>query len=294
MREVRDVEETAATSDAPPPELTRYLGYLMRRVHARFAADPGDDGDPRDCAVLTLLAEQEVRSQRTLAERLGINRTIMVNLVERLEREGYVARTRNPDNRRTYLLSLTDAGQLELARLRRVVAARDERLTAVLSPAERRRLNELLRALLPEHERTSSDPGTAFLVSQVNLHLRRRADGMLADVGLRTRHCGPLSVIDWLGPCPQQRLARQLAINGSATAALVDELVRAGLVTRGQDPTDRRRYALTLTDLGRARLGTVREVAERIQAEVTGTLGPTGEAELRSLLTRLLPTGGGS
>lgn len=295
MREGRYVEETAETPDAPPPDLTRYIGYLVRRVHARFAADSGDDdGSPRDCAVLTLLAEQDVRSQQTLAERLGINRTIMVNLVERLERDGYVARTRNPDNRRSYLLSLTDAGRAELARLRRAVAARDERLTAALAPAQRERLNELLRALLPERERIPPAPSTAFLVTQVHLHLRRRGDRMLADVGLRMRHYGPLSVIDRFGPCPQQRLARHLAINEPATAALVDELAQAGLVSRGQDPADRRRYALTLTDLGRARLETVREAAERLQAEAAEILGAAGEAELRSLLSRLLPTKPGS
>src|SRR5690606_39200728 len=185
-------------------------------------------------------------SQQSLAERLGINRTIMVSLVERLEREGYVARTRNPDNRRSYVLSLTDAGRRAMARMRRVVVSRDRALTAALSAGERERLNDLLRALLPERERVPGISSTEFLVSQVHFYLRRRGDSMLAEVGLRMRHYGPLSAIDKFGPCPQQQLARYLAINEPAAAALVDELVQSGLVARGQDPTDRRRYALTL------------------------------------------------
>lgn len=123
------------------------------------------------------------------------------------------------------------------------------------------------------------------------LYLRRRGDSMLTDVGLRMRHYGPLSAIDKFGPCPQQRLARYLAINEPAAATLVDELVQGGLVARGQDRADRRRYALTLTDLGRDRLGVVREAAERLQRELAEIVGPEGDAELRLLLSRLLSYG---
>lgn len=289
MRDRQDLEETAEISGALAPDLTRYLGYLVRRVHARFAADPHhDDGRPRDFVVLAMLAERDVHSQQSLAERLGINRTIMVHLVDRLERDGYVARARDPDNRRRYVLSLTGAGRRALTRMRRAVAARERWLTAPLSPTERERLHALLRALLPEQERAPEVESTEFLVSQVHLHLRRRGDRMLSHAGLRMRHYGPLTAIDAFGPCPQQRLARYLAINEPAAAELVDELVRAGLVTRGQDPADRRRYALTLTDLGRRQLGTVRAAAEQLQAELVETLGPAGDAELRALLGRLL------
>lgn len=284
-------EETAETSGELAPDLTRYTGYLMRRVHARFAADPRPDGGhPRDFVVLAMLAGREAHSQQWLAERLGINRTIMVNLLDRLERDGLVVRTRNPDNRRSYVLSLTEAGRRELSRMRRTMAVRDRRLTATLSADERKRLNELLRALLPEGERVPGVSTTEFLVLQVHLHLRRWGDSMLTDLGLRMRHYGPLSAIDMFGPCPQQHLARYLAINEPAAAALVDELVQKGLVVRGRDPADRRRYALTLTELGRERLEVVRQAAERLQREIAETLGPDGDAELRSLLTRLLPS----
>lgn len=292
MRKGRDLEETAETTGALAPELTRYIGYLVRRVHARFATDPRQDNRrPRDFVVLAMLAEQDVHSQQALAERLGINRTIMVHLVERLEREGYVTRTRNPDNRRSYVLSLTEAGRRELGRMRRAVMARDRRLTRVLSAEERVRLNNLLRALLPERERVAGVSSTEFLVLQVHLHLRRLGDSMLTDMGLRMRHYGPLQAVERFGPCPQQQLARYLAIDEPAAAALVDELVQMGLVARGQDPADRRRYALTLTDVGRDRLGVVREAAERMQSQLTAILGPEGDAELRSLLSRLLPAG---
>lgn len=287
-RDLKQAEETAETAGTLPPELTRFIGYLVRRVHARFAADqtPGS-GHSRDFVILSVLAEQDVHSQQALADRLGINRTIMVSLVDRLERDGYLARARKPGNRRSYVLSLTAAGRRELARMRRAVVARDRRLTAALSAGERERLNHLLRSLLPEPERVPGVSGTEFLLSQLHFYLRRRGDNLLSKTGLRMRHYGPLMAIEKLGPCPQQQLARYLAINEPATTALVDELVAAGLVARGQDPADRRRYALTLTDLGRERLATVREVVEGIQTGLAQTLGRSAEAELRSLLCRL-------
>jgi len=283
-------ERSAEVLDAAPPEELRACpGYLLRRVYARFSAEKAPEGPPaREFVVLDALAEHDARSQRDLAERLGINRTIMVRLIDRLEEAGLVRRMRNPANRRSHVLSLTEAGRAALAGMREAVAERDARLTAALTPGERRRLAELLSRLLPEPERPAIR-SVEYLVAQAHLRMRRVGDAMLSDVGLRIRHYGPLSALERLGPCPQQRLARHLAITEPAAAEVVDELVRAGLVARGQDADDRRRYALELTELGRERLTRVREAVERLRGMVVDALGAEGEAELRALLLRLLP-----
>jgi DNA-binding MarR family transcriptional regulator len=64
--------------------------------------------------------------------------------------------------------------------------------------------------------------------------------------------------------------------------------VTAGYVTRDRDPEDRRRYALRLTDEGRAALATLRTVSSQVQASVAGRLGEEATGELRTLLKRLL------
>ncbi|MGP3918799.1 MarR family transcriptional regulator [Nonomuraea sp. 10N515B] len=46
-----------------------------------------------------------------------------------------------------------------------------------------------------------------------------------------------LPALDQLGPCPQEQLARYLHLTEPATASLIEELVNAGIVSRGQDPT---------------------------------------------------------
>lgn len=272
--------------------LGRSIGNLLRRIFERFTAEAMRGERSRDFVVLDVLADQDAGSQRDLAERLGINRTIMVRLIDRLAAAGYVTRTRNPANRRSYVLSLTEDGRRARDAMRHEMSERDAAVTAALTPRERRRLNELLNRLLPDAAGPAGPAiqSTEYLVTQAHYRLRRQGDALLADLGLRTRHFGPLAALDRLAPCPQQDLARYLAITEPTAAEVVDELVRAGLAARGRDPRDRRRYALELTDLGRDRLTGVRAVWERLLAGIRDALGgPAAEEELRALLVRLLP-----
>ncbi|MGW2958054.1 MarR family winged helix-turn-helix transcriptional regulator [Streptomyces sp. NPDC001220] len=287
-------EETAEIPGVLPDALTGFIGYLLRRVYAQFAASgDGGDSDSRDFLVLDALTGHDWESQLDLAERLGINRTIMVGVIDRLEDRDEVRRTRNPDNRRQYVLSLTDRGREAVEARRRAVAERDARLTAVLTAGETARLDELLARLLPE----SAQPlvqGTEYLVAQAHHRLRKHGDDKLAGTGLRVRHYGPLSALDVLGAISQQRLAELLAITGPAASQLVDELVKLGLVRRGRDPHDRRRYALEVTELGREQLAVVARAVAELAGDVSAMLGPGGEQDLRELLLKLLaPTHSG-
>ena len=271
------------------PELTRYLPYLMRRAFVRVEASPDRSTQARDFAVLAAIADQSVSSQQELAERLEINRTVMVKLLDRLQGAGYITRSRNPDNRRSYMLSLTDAGRNVLEEMRHSVRERDELITAPLNPKERERLNDLLRTVLGEPETTPGTLSTEYLITQVFYLLRRRGDAMVSDLGLRVRNFASLFAIDKLGPCPQQQFARYLAVTEPAAALIVEELVQGGLVIRGQDSVDRRRYALKLTDLGRERLAALRDAVERLQADLVKTLGGSdNEEEIHTLLLKLL------
>lgn len=271
-------------------------GTLLRQVHTRFTAGAADGGSrARDAVALAALVGQDAASQQDLARRISVNRTIMVKLIDRLQDAGYVTRTRNPANRRTYVLSLTDSGHAALENMRHEVARHNKRITAALTPDERQRLNEILSRLLPQSEQPAI-PSTEHLITQAHYQLRRLGDRALADHGLagdglRTRHFGVLPALDLFGPCPQQQLARRLALTEATTAQLVDELARSKLVTRGQDPYDRRRYALELTDLGRQRIPLMRAAQQQVETEVLGLLG-TGKQELNRLLAKLLPAAG--
>ncbi|MFD2354859.1 MarR family winged helix-turn-helix transcriptional regulator [Nonomuraea ferruginea] len=136
--------------------LSRSPGRLLRRVYARFTAEAlSDDPRSRDFVVLDTLADQDADSQLELAERLGINRTIMVRLVDRLQQAGYVTRTRNPANRRSYVLSITEEGRKARDAMREAVAERDARVTASLTP---RRTRAAQRAAQPAAARARAAP----------------------------------------------------------------------------------------------------------------------------------------
>jgi DNA-binding MarR family transcriptional regulator len=265
------------------------VGMLLRRVYVLItSAEGGDASAARDVAVLDVLAGQGASSQQDLAERLGINRTIMVRVLDRLADAGWVERVRNPADRRSYELRLTPAGDAARTDLRREAAERSAGLTTVLTPGERERLDALLAGLLPEPAEHGPELGTEFLVAQAHLAMRRFADGLLAGTGLRVSYFGALIAIEQLGAGTQRDIARQLEITEPATAEIVDELVTAGYVTRDRDPEDRRRYALRLTDEGRAALVTLRAATHEVHTSVASRLGEEATGELRTLLKRLL------
>ncbi|MFD8526390.1 MarR family winged helix-turn-helix transcriptional regulator [Streptosporangium canum] len=56
--------------------------------------------------VLKMLVAVGPCSQQTLSEELRIDRSVMVNLCDDLERAGHVRRERNPDDRRAYAVTV--------------------------------------------------------------------------------------------------------------------------------------------------------------------------------------------
>jgi DNA-binding MarR family transcriptional regulator len=266
------------------------IGTLLRQTVTRFLAGSAES---RDFVVLDALAGEDAASQQDLARRIDVNRTTMVKLIDRLQNAGYVTRTRNPANRRTYLLSLTASGRTALEHMRQVASDHDARITAALTPAERERLTSLLNRLLPEPDQAAI-PSVEHLVTQALYRLRRLADRELAGTGLRTRHFGVVPALDLFGPCSQLELARVLSLTEPTIAQHVDELVTAGLATRDQDRHDRRRNAVELTDLGRERVPLLLAAMRQVEGYVRTMLGRDGRQELHELLTKILSTAPGS
>ncbi len=87
----------------------------------------------------------------TLSAMLMLSRAGMTNRLDRLETDGLVHRRMDPEDRRSFLVSLTEAG-LEVvdAALTEHIANEIE-LISVLSPAQRDALDDALRTLLAAH-----------------------------------------------------------------------------------------------------------------------------------------------
>jgi DNA-binding MarR family transcriptional regulator len=284
-----------------PAALTPFLGDVVRRVHARSlecreATMPGDR-QPGELAVLAAVDELGPASQRLLGDRLAINRTVMVQIVDRLEADGLVVRNRDRRDRRSYAVELSAAGRRALPAVEEQVAAHTDCLAGRLATDERRRLNELLRTLLATPEGgLAALPGrlrerTGFLVARARFVLRHLGREPLARLGIEPAHVPALVVLDDAGPMSQQRLAGELGVSGTIVVQLVDHLEDEGLVRRRRAPEDRRVHLLTVTSAGTRVQRAAREVLAQATAAATAPIGPEGAEELRALLLRLLGVG---
>ncbi|MGH1561294.1 MarR family winged helix-turn-helix transcriptional regulator [Mumia sp. DW29H23] len=99
-------------------------------------------------AVLTALDESGPLSQAGLSDTVGLDRSDMVRLLDRLAEQGMVVREPDPADRRRNRIALTKAGRTRLRTLDGAVADAQDEVTARLSDAERDRLVSLLRKLL--------------------------------------------------------------------------------------------------------------------------------------------------
>ncbi len=106
-------------------------------------------------AALLLRAARQATSPNQLAAALGTDTAGMTRLLDRLERKGLVRRHRHPDDRRSVIIEVTEAGQALLPRLGPVFGRVDSQLLAGFSEDETRQLTALLRRLLDNLTRPS-------------------------------------------------------------------------------------------------------------------------------------------
>jgi DNA-binding MarR family transcriptional regulator len=270
--------------------LLDYTGYLLRTAYLRAAAiaarefEPGTH--PRNAGVLATLQAAGPLSQQELAQRLDVNRTMMVKLIDGLEAGGLVERLRNPEDRRAYALVATHAGLESLAAMLPRMVRAEGQLTANLSATERGRLHELLRQLIAPAPPALADR-TGFLLARAHHRFHERADEVLTPFDLQIRHFGALTRLAD-GTSSQRELADRLQVSTPVVVELVDALEARGLVERRRDTTDRRLNALHVTAAGRDVL--VRASAQLVASseELTKPIGASGDEELRGLLRKLL------
>jgi DNA-binding MarR family transcriptional regulator len=87
--------------------ISRAMNVVHERLEAYYQAH---NIDLRAIWVLMAAAEEESCSQKVIAEVLNINENMMVNIVDRLEREGKIRRLKNPSDRRQSVLEVTEKG----------------------------------------------------------------------------------------------------------------------------------------------------------------------------------------
>jgi len=98
-------------------------------------------------AILHHLYSEGPISQQQLGRALRIHASNLVAMIDQLESDGLLIRRRDPDDRRRYLLELTDDGVRRLADAERAAQGAEADMLAPLTPAERERLRGYLARL---------------------------------------------------------------------------------------------------------------------------------------------------
>lgn len=106
--------------------------------------------------VLVSLKTQPAGMQRDLASAVGIEGPTLTHHLNRMEAEGLLQRTRDPQNRRVHRVDLTAAGETMFHRLRQAVMAFDRRLREGIAPDE----IAVLSSLLDRLRRNVAQPAT--------------------------------------------------------------------------------------------------------------------------------------
>ena len=137
----------------PPEVLARHTAFLLGKAGqlSREAFDRAISPmglKSRHYGAMAVLAAEGPHVQRELGEKMQIDRSTMVAVVDELEGMGFVERRRDREDRRRYELTLTDAGRVALSQADGLVEGVQEVVLAPLDERQRRELHGLLVSLI--------------------------------------------------------------------------------------------------------------------------------------------------
>ena len=146
-------------------DLYEHPGHLLRRAQqisvSIFYDEMGSDLTPIQYAVLRNLAGHPGTDQVSLAALTGIDTSTGATVCARLEEKGLLERKVIPTNRRQRALTITGAGEQQLADMIPGAQRLRRRLLAPLTGPEQLQFMALLTKLVQENNEQSRAPLTA-------------------------------------------------------------------------------------------------------------------------------------
>lgn len=141
-----------------------------------------------------------------------------------------------------------------------------------------------------EHSPLADDLG--FLLARASAVSQAAANEALAAHELKVRSYSVLALAVTGGRPSQRELAAFLRLDPSQVVALIDDLERRGLVTRGPDPRDRRANVVAATLAGRSLYRRAQADVEAGERRAHAGLSSADRAELARLLRVVAFPGG--
>ena len=133
-----------------------HIARSQDEAFGRFGLGRGDVGV---LAALRFAGPKQQLSPTSLFKGLMLSSAGITSRLDRLEKRGYVKRTRHPSDRRGVLVELTLAGRKAVEEVVSADTARERDVVAGLSASERRTLAALLKKWLATLEPNSAEDG---------------------------------------------------------------------------------------------------------------------------------------
>ncbi len=130
-------------------------------------------------------------------------------------------------------------------------------------------------------------PSPSFLIAQVGAHAASQFAERLRKLKLAPWHAGILRILNSTPAITQQTLATTLGMVPSRLVVLVDEMEQRGLIERRENPDDRRRYALHITEEGRSTLETIGRISCEHSQALLAAISDDEQRQLATLLQRI-------
>jgi DNA-binding MarR family transcriptional regulator len=127
-------------------------------------------------------------------------------------------------------------------------------------------------------------PTLLYLMKQVELAVRARLDELVRPAGLTALQYTALTVLERHPDLTSAHLARNSFVTAQSMADMVTSLRAQGLIERHQDPDDRRRLVLSLSEDGKSLLDRYRPAVVELEAEMLSDLSAPQARDLRTAM----------
>lgn len=137
----------------------------------------------------------------------------------------------------------------------------------------------------------SSDPLVATLQEWFDIFRRRMMGSFFSyarDKGLTVAQLGAMFHISQKGACGVSDIGSDLGVTNSAASQMLERLVQLKLITRSEDPTDRRVKQIVLTDKGRQILQESSRANQDWLEDLVQTMAAEEQEQVRSALAILI------
>jgi MarR family transcriptional regulator, organic hydroperoxide resistance regulator len=159
VEETVSVECSAAQRNLQQYDLNWLINRAAHELREAMDAEALANGITiRGQIVLTALVQHEMRkqgrpySQLALSAALGLDKTTMTAVLDKLEAQGLLVRTPDPGDRRARIPVSTESGRALQAKLYHELQCVEARVLSDLDEGERDQLRGLLRRIIsPEH-----------------------------------------------------------------------------------------------------------------------------------------------